>query len=214
MLPIVCIVGKSESGKTTLLEKLIPEFRRRGYNVATVKHDAHGFDIDKPGKDSWRLKQAGSNAVVISSPSKLALVQDTPGDTALEEIARLLGKGYDVILTEGYKQSHFLKVEVHRKERGSEVLCNAKELIAIATDEPLDMPVPQYGLDDAPGIVDAVVDKLLRHKPEAGVSLVINGQYVPLKPFVRDIMVQAVLGMASTLKGIEGIESLDLSVRV
>jgi len=214
MLPIVCVVGKSDSGKTTLLEKLIPELRRRGYRVATVKHDTHGFQMDKPGKDSWRLKQAGSQAVVVSSPTKLALIQDTPGDTSLEEIARLLGKGYDVILTEGYKQSRFLKIEVHRKEQDSDILCSPGELLAIATDEPLEVPVPQFGLDDAPGLVDLMEQKLLRHKPEVGVTLIINGQYVPLKEFTRDIIAQGVLGMVSTLKGVDKVDSLDLSIRL
>jgi len=73
VIPVVSIVGKSNSGKTTLLEKLIPELKRRGYRVATVKHDTHGFEIDRPGKDTWRLAQAGADAVVISSGDKLAL---------------------------------------------------------------------------------------------------------------------------------------------
>ncbi|MFQ6112165.1 MAG: molybdopterin-guanine dinucleotide biosynthesis protein B, partial [Nitrospinota bacterium] len=75
MVPIICIVGKSEAGKTTLMESLIAELKGRGYSVATVKHDVHGVDLDQPGKDSWRYAQAGSDAVVLSSPTTLALIK-------------------------------------------------------------------------------------------------------------------------------------------
>ena len=86
MIPVVSIVGKSDAGKTTLIEKLIPELVRRGYRVATVKHDVHGFDVDREGKDSWRHKQAGAHTVVISSPEKLALIRDVDHDADLAEL--------------------------------------------------------------------------------------------------------------------------------
>ena len=75
MIPIISIVGKSDSGKTTLIEKIIPELNKRGYRVATVKHDVHGFDIDIEGKDSWRHKNSGAHTVVISSPQKIAMIR-------------------------------------------------------------------------------------------------------------------------------------------
>src|SRR3972149_7687440 len=101
MTPVVSIVGKSNVGKTTLLERLVVEIKRRGYCVATIKHDVHGFDIDKPGKDSWRHAQAGSDAVVISSPQKLALIKKVDHDSSLDEILQLVGPHFDIILTEG-----------------------------------------------------------------------------------------------------------------
>ena len=88
MIPIISIVGKSDSGKTTLIEKLVPELTRRGYRVATVKHDVHGFEVDREGKDSWRHKQAGAHTVVISSPQKIALIRDVEKDSTLDEIRR------------------------------------------------------------------------------------------------------------------------------
>ena len=86
MIPIVSIVGKSDAGKTTLLEKVVRELRSRGWRIATVKHDAHSFEIDHEGKDSWRHRKAGACMTIISSPSKIAVVADTDHDYSLNEI--------------------------------------------------------------------------------------------------------------------------------
>ena len=160
-LPIISIVGKSGAGKTTLLEKMIGELKRRGYRVATVKHDTHGFDIDQPGKDSWRHAQAGSDSVVISSPNRLALIKRLDEEMALDEIAALL-PDVDIILTEGYKRGDKPKIEVSRRERSSELLCTEEELVAIVTDHPFDLNVPQFDLDDTAGIIDLVEESFLR----------------------------------------------------
>jgi len=153
VIPIVSVVGKSGAGKTTLLEKLIAELKRRGYRVATVKHDVHGFEIDRPGKDSWRLAQAGSDSVVIASPNRLALIKRLDREMALSEIAAFL-TDVDIILTEGYKRGNAPKIEVSRRERGGELLCTPDELVAIVSDQSFDLDVPQFGLDDTAGIVD------------------------------------------------------------
>src|SRR3989304_2506842 len=100
MVPVICVVGKSDTGKTTFLEKLIPELNARGYRVAVVKHDTHGFDLDKPGKDTWRLTQAGSYATVISSADKLAIIKRVDEEATLDEIAAMIGDDVDVVLTE------------------------------------------------------------------------------------------------------------------
>jgi molybdopterin-guanine dinucleotide biosynthesis protein B len=97
--PVVCFVGKSNSGKTTLIEKLVLEFTSRGLAVGTIKHDVHGFDIDIPGKDSWRHKKAGARRTVISSPAKLSLIQDTDHDHSLGEIVPYFC-GLDLIVAE------------------------------------------------------------------------------------------------------------------
>ena len=115
MIPIISIVGKSDSGKTTLLEKLVPELTRRGYRIATIKHDVHGFEVDQEGKDSWRHKQAGAHTVVISSPNKIALIRDVEKDLNLEEIRERLIQDVDLILSEGYKKDVQPKIEVFRK---------------------------------------------------------------------------------------------------
>jgi molybdopterin-guanine dinucleotide biosynthesis protein B len=153
MIPIISVVGKSGVGKTTLLEKLIAELKRRGYRVATVKHDVHGFEIDQPGKDSWRLAQAGSDSVVIASPKKLALIKRLDREMTLSEVAAFL-TDIDIILTEGYKRGDAPKIEVSRREKGRELVCTPDELVAIVSDQPFDLDVPQFDLNDMTGIVD------------------------------------------------------------
>ena len=160
VIPIISVVGKSGVGKTTFLEKLIAELKRRGHRVAAVKHDVHGFEIDQPGKDSWRLAQAGSDSVVIASPQRLALIKRLDGEMPLSEIAALL-TDVDIILTEGYKRGDAPKIEVSRRERGGELLCVQDELVAIVSDQLFDLDVPQFGLDDAAGIVDLLKERFL-----------------------------------------------------
>ncbi len=159
--PVVSIVGKSNVGKTTLVEKVIRELKRRGYRVATIKHDVHGFDIDTPGKDSWRHGQAGSDCVVIASPSKVAMIQKVERELTLDEILTML-PDVDIVLTEGYKRGDKPKIEVSRREMGQQLLCKVDELIAIATDQAHDLPVVQFGLDDAAGLVDYLERLYLR----------------------------------------------------
>lgn len=152
-VPVVSLVGLSGVGKTTALERIIRELKRRGYRVGTVKHDTHGFEIDKPGKDSWRHAQAGSDIVVISGPQKMALIRQLDEEMPLDEVVDLM-RDVDIVITEGYKRGDRPKIEVTRSERGRELLCEAGELLAIMTDYVVDMPVPQFALEDARGLVD------------------------------------------------------------
>ena len=160
MIPVISVVGKSDVGKTTLLEKLIRELKAHGYRVATIKHDAHSFDIDHPGKDTWRHAQAGSDHVVIASPARIAHIQRTERELTLPEIVATIDD-VDIILTEGYKRGPAPKIEVSRAEKGRELLCSREELVALVTDQPFDMDVPQFGLNDAKGLVDLVVQRFL-----------------------------------------------------
>lgn len=160
-VPIISVVGKSDSGKTTLLEKLIPELKRRGYRVGTVKHDVHGFEVDHPGKDTWRHAQAGSDHVVIASARKLASIRRLQHELTLDEIVAEM-KDVDIVLTEGYKRSGKLKIEVSRAARSTELICHPGELLAVAADYPVDLDVPQFSLDDAEGLVDLIERRFLR----------------------------------------------------
>lgn len=161
MPAIVAIIGNSNSGKTTLIEKLIPELKGRGYRVATIKHTPHGMTLGDQGKDSWRHLQAGSAAAIIASPTQIVLIKPVAPDVSLDEIARLFGANYDIILAEGFKQASAPKIEVHRKESGP-LLNDIKRLIAIVTDEPLETRTRQFSLDDVKGLADLLEGGLIK----------------------------------------------------
>ncbi len=176
-VPVVSVVGRSNVGKTTLMERLIAELKRRGYRVATIKHDVHGFDIDRPGKDSWRHAQAGSDLVVIASPGRVAMIARTPQEFSLDEIVARLPLAVDIVLTEGYKRGDKPKIEVSRAACGRELLSIPGELLALATDQPYpELAVPQYGLADAAGLVDLIEERVLgftshSHTPQTNLPL-------------------------------------------
>lgn len=162
-IPIVSIVGKSSAGKTSLLEKLIPELIKRGYRVATVKHDVHGFEIDYEGKDSWRHKKAGAHTTIISSSGRIALIEDVDHDNTLDEIRRKYIKGVDIILAEGYKGNPFPKIEVFRSELKRTLLCKKEDnLLAVAANIKLDIGVPCFDINDTPNIVDLIENAFLK----------------------------------------------------
>ena len=213
MIPIISIVGKSDSGKTTLIEKLVPELVRRGYRVATVKHDVHGFEVDREGKDSWRHKQAGAHTVIISSPQKIALIRDVEKDSTLDEIRRRWVQDVDLLLSEGYKKDVQPKIEVFRKEKHKKLLCTKKDnLIAIVSNRKFNVGVPCFHLEDMKGLSNFIEKEFLKPKKEKEVSLRVNGKQIPMTPFVKDFLTKTVRGMLSALRGCEKSKRIEIYI--
>ena len=155
--PIISMVGFSGAGKTTLLERLISELTQRGFRVGTVKHDAHGFEMDKPGKDSWRHKQAGASITVVSSPQKIGMVMDVDHEYRPHEFGPFF-RDMDIVLTEGYKREHMPKLEVFRPKANEGPFCkNDENLAALISDVPVDLGVPRFSLDDIKGLADFLI---------------------------------------------------------
>ncbi len=155
--PIVSIVGKSDSGKTTVVERLVRELVSRGYRVATCKHHVHEIDIDVPGKDSWRHARAGAQVTMISSPTQFAVVRKVERERTMEEIAEAAGD-IDLLVTEGFKRAGAVRVEVSRRARSTELISAPDELAALVTDnDELHLDgVPAFGLDDTESLADFV----------------------------------------------------------
>lgn len=214
MIPIISIVGTSDSGKTTLLEKLIPELVNKGYRVATIKHDVHGFDADKEGKDSWRHKKAGAGTTIISSPKKIAVISDTGRDLNLEEIRARYVQDADIIISEGYKKEAYPKIEVARKAQNRELVCaEDKNLIAVASDFPIKVKVPLVDINDAKGLADIIEKKVIKGSRPEGIELVVNGKAVPLKPFIEEFLNNSITGAISALKGCKKPEEIVIKIR-
>jgi molybdopterin-guanine dinucleotide biosynthesis protein B len=155
-IPIITIIGKSGSGKTTLMEKLIRELTHRGHRVGTIKHHSHtGFEIDQPGKDSWRHAKAGSLHVIIAAPDKIASYRTLERELTLDEIAASIDD-VDIILTEGYRQAGKPTLEVIRAETGTGLISPPEQLFAVASDVSLEMDVPRFDLNAANAMVDLI----------------------------------------------------------
>ena len=163
-LPIVSIAGKSQSGKTMLMEQLIAEFKKRGYKVVALKHSHGRIEIDHPGKDSWKFTQAGSDAVCISSPDKLAFVKNLDHELNIGEIMPIIGLEFDLVLAEGFSKSKIPKIEVHRKELGDDLLCSPEGLSAIVTDAPLATDVAQFPWGDTVAVADFIEKNLVLNR--------------------------------------------------
>ncbi len=161
-VPILCFVGRSNSGKTTLIERLIPELVRAGYRVATIKHAGHGFDLDTEGKDSWRHKRAGASSVIVMSKGSLAMFADVSEAIKVEEVRdRFLDHTYDLIIAEGWKSEGYPKIVVVRDQVG-EVPFSTDGLLAVVSNQPVNFQVPILHPDDIPAVAAIV----MRHFPK------------------------------------------------
>ena len=211
MPPVVSIVGKSKSGKTTLLEKLIPELKSRGYRVASIKHTHRNISIPESDKDGDRHLKAGSEASLVSTPDRLYLVKPVTQELNLEQVARIIGEDYDIILAEGFKDDDAPKIEVHRRENAPP-LKDVKKLFAVATDETLDTKVRQFSLEDTKGIADLIEEGFIEPQKER-LSLMVNDVPIPLNKFTGEFFAGALLGMTNTLKGVGKIKTLKIFLK-
>ena len=155
--PLVCIVGYSGAGKTTLMVNLIASLTRCGLRVGTIKHDAHGFQMDHPGKDSFRHKAAGAATSIISSPHQLAMVTDVDHDHAPQDLLPMLGT-MDIVLAEGFKRAPLPKIEVFRVETGKGPACQGDpHLLAVVSDAPVDWGVRRFAAAEADALADYLI---------------------------------------------------------
>ena len=163
-IPVISIVSKKNCGKTTLLEKLIPELKRRGYRVGILKHDIHGFDIDHEGKDTYRHKAAGADTVAISCPWKVSVIKDVAEELTPQQIVKQYFEDVDIVLTEGYKRAELPQIEVFRKEAHHQPIHTKdqpKTLIALVSDVPLDLGVPHIDINDFKALADLIEKRFL-----------------------------------------------------
>lgn len=161
--PAVSFIARSGAGKTTLLTRLIAELKKRGYTVGAIKHGPPNFEIDRPGKDSHRLSEAGADSMLISADNKLALVKQVRQAPTFEEMLTTYFPDVDIILIEGFKRVGLPKIEIHRHQHRGVLLCRGENhdpnLIAVVTDGEIEVDVPQLDLNQPV----LIVDFLLRH---------------------------------------------------
>ncbi len=157
-VPVVCVVSASSgTGKTTFLERLIKEVVNRGYRVGTIKSDSHGFEMDVPGKDTWKFSQAGAKATAIIGPDKYAIIHKTDHRKELDQVIAMI-EDVDIILVEGFKMSTLPRFEVVRRERGTDIVSPIEYLIAVVTDvKEIDVAVPILDINDIQEATDLLL---------------------------------------------------------
>ncbi|HTU03488.1 MAG TPA: molybdopterin-guanine dinucleotide biosynthesis protein B [Candidatus Sulfotelmatobacter sp.] len=194
MPPVVSVVGRSGSGKTTLLEKLIPLLRERGVRVGTIKHHAHGrVEVDVPGKDSWRHRQAGAAAVALASPETLFCIRDAAG-LPLDLIAHRFLFDVDLVLTEGFFRSGGApKIEISRAALGVPLLSNpADGLIAVVADWSTGAPVPHFGLEAALALAEFLQRDILGTIRPPQAEVLVDGHWVRLPEAAQEVLARVV----------------------
>jgi len=160
---VVSFVAKSGTGKTTLLEAVLPALKEKGLRVGVLKHHSHVSSFDTPGKDTYRLAEAGADVVVGASPVQVAVFRRQEGSSDLDAVIAENFDGMDLVLVEGYRRGSYPKIEVHRAERSSELLCEPNEMLALVTDRSWNLPVKQMGLEDHDTLVDVLVRYVGEH---------------------------------------------------
>jgi molybdopterin-guanine dinucleotide biosynthesis protein B len=159
-MKVIGLAGWSGAGKTTLLTRLIPHFISQGLRVSTLKHAHHAFDVDVPGKDSWRHREAGAAEVLVSSTQRWALMHELrgAGEPRLPELLAKMAR-VDLVIVEGFKREPYRKIEVHRLAAGKPPLFpDDSGIVGIATDAALETTLPMAHLDD----IDAIAAMMLR----------------------------------------------------
>jgi molybdopterin-guanine dinucleotide biosynthesis protein B len=216
MPAVVSIVGKSKVGKTTFLEKLIPEIMKRGYRVGTVKHDAHDhFEMDHEGKDTWRHRAAGAQTVAICSATRMAVTVTLESEPDLDTLVATYFAGADLVLTEGYKSGNKAKIEICRKELQTKPICSPEDrLLAVVSDFSVGLDIPHFQMDDTSGVADFIEERFLGRKSLPNIVVKLDGRKIPIKSFVRKFLMGGILGMISTLRGYEDPDRVDISIRL
>lgn len=196
MPPIVSLVGKANSGKTTLLEKLIPELVGRGFKIGTIKHHVHEFDMDKPGKDTWRHKKAGARVVALSSPNGVGIIRDTDRDLSLNELANQYFHDVDLIITEGYKRASAPKFEIFRSSIHDAPLDERDDTwVAMISDKRIQSGLATFDLNDINGLASFLVNTFIYPLHPDTISLRIGDKCIDLPPHQKSHLAKALAGV-------------------
>jgi len=161
-VPVIGLAGYSGSGKTTFLEKLIAELKRRGYRVGVIKHTHHPVEFDQPGKDTWRHYRAGADVVALAAPGGVSLVRKFDCEPEPEKVIAMIN-GVDLVIIEGYKKGKWPKIEIFHRGVTERPDIPVEELFAEVSDVSSSTGVPHFGLDDAVGTADLIERVILKN---------------------------------------------------
>ncbi len=171
--------------------------------------------MDREGKDTWRHRKAGAQTVAIASPQMLAAIRQTAAEMPLEQIAGRCFWDEDILITEGYKQSHFPKIEVFRSAIEAKPICTPKDnLLAIVTEDPVQLEIPRFRFDEVSGVADLLEERFLKGRKRSRLMVVADGKKIPMKDFVQDFVIGGIVGMLASLRGWKQPRNIEIQIRL
>lgn len=214
---IISIVGYSESGKTTLLEKMIPVLTGKGYSVGLIKHSGHSFSLDQPEKDSQRLKRAGADGVVLVGSGQIGFLGETneTGDLILDRIEQSFFPDQDILLTEGFKKGNKPKIAVLTKGKEEQLFQEiGGSIVATVGERPIRTDLPHFKPDDPEGLVQLLEQRFLKDRRKPSIRVILDGKNIPMNAFVQEIVRSGILGILSPLKGFRDSKQVEVKIRL
>jgi molybdopterin-guanine dinucleotide biosynthesis protein MobB len=203
MIPILLFSGYSGSGKTTLMSSVVNILTKQGLSVATIKHDGSDHYLGEPLQgDSAKHKKAGAVCSIVSNSTTTVSVTDRNANATIQELFLLVPTGTDLILGEGFKSSELPKIEVHRS--GKERLpLDTPNIIALATDDRKNAEIPVLDINDPEAVAAFVMEFYKANKQDISLHLIVNGEPVPTKGFLQNMLTYSIHGLIKALKGCE-----------
>lgn len=212
---IISIIGYSKSGKTTLLEKIIPILTGKGYSVGVIKHTRHDFSLDQPGKDSYRFRMSGADGVALVGSGQIGFLgkMDGTGALALDQIEQSFFSDRDIILTEGFKKGDKPKIAVLTKGKEEQLFKDLEgSIVATVGDSPARKELPHFKPDNPEGLVELLEQRFLKDLRKPSIRVILDGKNIPMNHFVQEIVRGGILGILSPLKGFKDSQRVEVKI--
>ncbi len=214
IIPTVCIVGSKNSGKTTVAKELIAELSRRGIRVAAAKHSHHSFDFSAPGRDTTFLDEAGAESVFFISDNQTVCLRRSQQEEKLSVALARYAACADVLVAEGWRGSALPKVLAILEEEKATEREFPSNIAAVVCPAKLPIEAPHFQPNQITELTDHLLSGVLAKKQKAAATITVNGNYLPAKGFIQDFVANTIVGMISSLKGVERLESVQIAVRL
>jgi molybdopterin-guanine dinucleotide biosynthesis adapter protein len=212
---IISIVGFSNSGKTRLIEKIIPILNSKGYTVGVIKHAGHGFSSDRPEKDSYKFQEAGAEGVVLIGSGKIGYFGkgDESDPLLLDRLEQTFFFDRDVVLTEGFKKSDKPKIVVLTEGQEEQLLKEIDgNIVATIGEKPARSDGAHFSPDDSEGLVKLLEDRFLKDRKKPPIRVILDGKNIPMNHFVQEIIRSGILGLLSPLKGYKDSRKIEVKI--
>jgi len=209
------IVGRSDTGKTTLILKLLPELEKRGYRVGVAKNCPHGFDFDREGKDSWKFYQGGASGVLLTSPCQVAFLKKKENkEEGILDFLSLVFHNFDLVLIEGFREeSKIKKVELLRKGVSERPDNSLKNVVAFVSDLEIEVNKPVFKPEQIYEIAD-FMERLMEKSQDYQVEIIVNGERLPLNFFVKKMIGNLAFAVVDPLKREDEKEAEEIIIKV